>query len=103
MKNVVKNIKNKFGTIYNVGFTSGDMYGYMKKTGGTLSDWTYEHLNVTRTFIHELKSLYKDDEDGFDHFQPPIHEVNRDIVPEAWYGFKTLIEVSYKHDKAINH
>ena len=103
MKNVVKNIKNKFGTIYNVGFTSGDMYGYIKKSGGTLSDWTYEHLNVTRTFIHELKSLYKDDEDGFDHFQPPIHEVKRDIVPEAWYGFKTLIEVSYKHDKAINH
>ena len=103
MKNVVKNIKNKFGTIYNVGFTSGNMYGYMKKTGGTLSDWTYEHLNVRRTFIHELKSLHEDDKDGFDHFQPPLHEVNRDIVPEAWYGFKTLIDLSYKHDRANDY
>ena len=106
MKNVVKSIKNKFGTIYNVGFTSAAIskrYGYIQKTGGTLSDWTYEHLNVTRTFVHELKSLHKDDADGFDHFQPPLHEVNRDIVPEAWYGFKTLIELSYEHDKANNY
>ena len=102
MQSVVKNIKNRFGTVYNVGFASGNLYGYIMKSGGTLSDWTYEHLNVTRTFVHELKRLYKDDEDGFDHFQPPLHEVNRDIVPEAWYGFKALIELSYEHDKTIN-
>ena len=90
---VVEKIKDKFGTFYRSGSSSQTIYS----VGGTLMDWVYETLNVTRTFLLELKSLYPDDEAGINHFQPPLNEVKRDILPESWYGFKTLIEISYKN------
>ena len=90
---VVEKIKDKFGTSYRSGSSSQTIYS----VGGTLMDWVYETLNVTRTFLLELKSLYPDDEAGINHFQPPLNEVKRDILPESWYGFKTLIEISYKN------
>jgi len=94
LKNVVENIRSKFGTNYKFGQSSHVEY----EVGGTLTDWIYKDLNVTRTFLHELKSLYEDDEEGFDHFQPPINQVIQDIVPEAWYGFKNLVKYSYQDD-----
>ena len=93
MKFVVEKIEEKFGTLYRSGSSSQTMY----LVGGTLMDWVYEHLKVSRTFLLELKSIYPDDEAGINHFQPPLNEVKRDIVPEAWFGFKTLIEISYKN------
>ena len=93
LKYLVEKIQNKFGTSYR----SGSSYQIFNSVGGTLQDWVYENLKVTRTFLHELRSLYIDEEAGINHFQPPFHEVKRDILPEAWYGFKTLVEISYKN------
>ena len=72
LENVVEKIKSKYGTNYKFGQTSHAVY----PVGGTSTDWIYSELNVTRTFLHELKSLYDDDEKGFDHFQPPIGKSN---------------------------
>ena len=60
LENVVENIKSKYGTNYKFGQSSHAMY----QVGGTLTDWVYSELNVTRTFLLELKSLYDDDEKG---------------------------------------
>ena len=94
LKYVVEKIQDKFGTSYRSGSISEAIY---HTVGGTLLDWVFDNLNVTRTFLLELKSLYVFDEAGINHFQPPLHEVKRDILPESWYGFKTLIEISYKN------
>ena len=72
LENVVEKIKSKYGTNYKFGQSSHAIY----QVGGTLTDWVYSELNVTRTFLLELKSLYDDDEKGFDHFQPPIGNSN---------------------------
>ena len=95
---VTERIREKFGSSYGYGCTSCVVY----RGGGTLSDWVYEELGVTRSYVHELKALcdplqaMKDG--GKCLFQPDINDAYRLILPEAWYGFKELLKISHLKD-----
>ena len=98
LKVVTERIREKFGSSYSYGCTSCVLY----RGGGTLSDWVYEGLGVTRSYVHELKALCEPQEAMEDGgkclFQPDINDAYRLILPEAWYGFKELLKISHLKD-----
>ena len=95
----------KFGTNY----TTGSSYDVIYPAGGSLKDWTYEKLGVTRSYLHELRYLchlkdseMSDREKVKCRFQPSFKKAEDLILPEAWFGFKELIIESFKQDFGMN-
>ena len=98
LKLLTERISQRFGSSYDYGCSSCVLY----RGGGTMSDWVYEGLGVNRSYVHELKALCDPhvamEDGGKCLFQPDINDAYRLILPEAWYGFKELLKISYLKD-----
>ena len=58
----------------------------------------YSYL-LLRSYVHELKALCDPREgDALCLFQPDLSQAVSLILPEAWYGFKELLKISYRKD-----
>ena len=102
---MIEKMYEKFGTRHYWG--SGGTVVY--ESGGTLTDWVFEELGVKRSFIHEVldtcDKLYHHGmteteilEQGICLFQPDISDVEEKIAPQAWFGFKELLKLSFLTD-----
>ena len=91
-------VYEQFGTVYRHGCTSCVMY----RAGGTMTDWAWEELGVRRPYTLELRNLCEEDvylgTPAACIFQPDMDKAVSIILPEAWFGFKTLINEAHKSD-----
>ena len=91
-------VYEEFGTQYRHGCTSCVLY----RAGGTLTDWAWEELGVRRPYTLELRNLCEEpvyrDASAACIFQPDFDKALSIILPEAWFGFKTLINEAHKAD-----
>ena len=91
-------VYEQFGTVYRHGCTSCVMY----RAGGTMTDWAWEELGVRRPYTLELRNLCEEDvylgTPAACIFQPDMDKAVSIILPEAWFGFKTLINEAHKTD-----
>ena len=91
-------VYEQFGTVYRHGCTSCVMY----TAGGTMTDWAWEELGVRRPYTLELRNLCEEDvylgTPSACIFQPDMDKAVSIILPEAWFGFKTLINEAHKTD-----
>ena len=91
-------VYEEFGTIYRHGCTSCVMY----TAGGTMTDWAWEELGVRRPYTLELRNLCEVEvyqgTPAACIFQPDMEKAVSIILPEAWFGFKTLIDEAHKSD-----
>ena len=57
----------------------------------------YSYL-LLRSYVHELKALCDPLEGDLCLFQPDLSQAVSFILPEAWYGFKEQLKISYRKD-----
>ena len=91
-------VYEEFGVLYRHGCTSCVMY----RAGGTMTDWAWEELGVTRPYTLELRNLcevevYQGTPTAC-IFQPDMEKAVNIILPEAWFGFRTLVNEAHNTD-----
>ena len=91
-------VYEQFGTVYRHGCTSCVLY----RAGGTMTDWAWEELGVRRPYTLELRNLCEEEvyqgTPAACIFQPNMDKALSIILPEAWFGFKNLINEAHKTD-----